>query len=192
MAPLLYAMGLSFYDWDGLSPKRFIGLANYREAFADPTIRATFLHVVELFAFYTFFPDRLRAAADSPSDPVADPRPDLLSHRPVPARNDRRRGRRPGLDLDLRTSDGPLNAALRAVGLGSFAQAWLGSFTWALPAVGLVGTWVSYGLCMVLFIAGAQRISPSLYEAARVDGAGAVREFFAVTLPGLRVRSRLR
>ena len=57
--------------------------------------------------------------------------------------------------------DGPLNAGLRAVGLGSYAQAWLGSFTWALPAVGLVGTWVSYGLCMVLFIAGAQRISPA-------------------------------
>ena len=39
---------------------------------------------------------------------------------------------------------------------------------------------------MVLFIAGAQKISTSLYDAARVDGAGAVREFFAVTLPGLR------
>jgi raffinose/stachyose/melibiose transport system permease protein len=41
-------------------------------------------------------------------------------------------------------------------------------------------------LCMVLFIAGVQKIPTSLYDAARVDGAGAVREFFAVTLPGLR------
>ena len=39
---------------------------------------------------------------------------------------------------------------------------------------------------MVLFIAGVQKIPLSLYDAARVDGAGAVREFFAVTLPGLR------
>ena len=39
---------------------------------------------------------------------------------------------------------------------------------------------------MVLFLPGAQKISPDLYDAARVDGAGAVREFFAVTLPGLR------
>ena len=38
---------------------------------------------------------------------------------------------------------------------------------------------------MVLFIAGVQKIPTSLYDAARVDGAGAVREFFAVTLPGL-------
>jgi len=39
---------------------------------------------------------------------------------------------------------------------------------------------------MVLFLAGIQKIPLSLYEAARVDGAGPVREFFAVTLPGLR------
>ena len=43
-----------------------------------------------------------------------------------------------------------------------------------------------FGLCMVLFLAGIQKIPLSLYEAARVDGAGPVREFFAVTLPGLR------
>jgi raffinose/stachyose/melibiose transport system permease protein len=39
---------------------------------------------------------------------------------------------------------------------------------------------------MVLFVAGVQKIPTTLYDAARVDGAGAVREFFAVTLPGLR------
>ena len=39
---------------------------------------------------------------------------------------------------------------------------------------------------MVLFVAGAQTIPASLYDAARVDGASALREFFAVTLPGLR------
>ncbi len=38
----------------------------------------------------------------------------------------------------------------------------------------------------MLFLAGAQRIPTELYEAARVDGAGFLREFFAVTLPGLR------
>ncbi len=39
---------------------------------------------------------------------------------------------------------------------------------------------------MVLFIAGAQKIPQALYDAARIDGAGPFREFFAVTLPGLR------
>ena len=82
--------------------------------------------------------------------------------------------------------DGPLNEALDAVGLDSISRGWLGDFTWALPALGLVGTWVMFGLCLVLFLAGIQKIPLTLYEAARVDGAGRVREFFAVTLPGLR------
>jgi len=82
--------------------------------------------------------------------------------------------------------DGPLNSALDAVGLGSLARPWLGDFTWALPAIGFVGTWVMSGLALVLFMAGVQKIPQSLYDAARVDGAGPVREFFAVTLPNLR------
>jgi raffinose/stachyose/melibiose transport system permease protein len=63
---------------------------------------------------------------------------------------------------------------------------WLGDFTLALPAVGLIGTWVTYGLAMVLLMAGVQKIPRSLYDAARVDGAGPLRELFAVTIPGLR------
>ena len=83
-------------------------------------------------------------------------------------------------------ADGPLNRALEVVGLGSLVRPWLGDFTWALPSIGAIGSWVTFGLCMVLFIAGVQKIPTSLYDAARVDGAGPVREFFAVTLPGLR------
>jgi raffinose/stachyose/melibiose transport system permease protein len=81
---------------------------------------------------------------------------------------------------------GALNELLRAVGLGALAQSWLGDFNLALPSVGLVGTWVSFGLAMVLLTAGVQKIPPSLVDAARVDGAGIVHEFFAVTLPALR------
>jgi raffinose/stachyose/melibiose transport system permease protein len=83
-------------------------------------------------------------------------------------------------------SEGPLNRFLELIGLGSLARPWLGDFTWALPSIGAIGSWVTFGLCMVLFIAGVQKIPTSLYDAARVDGAGPVREFFAVTLPGLR------
>jgi raffinose/stachyose/melibiose transport system permease protein len=82
--------------------------------------------------------------------------------------------------------DGPLNGLLRSVGLGGLVHTWLGDFTWALPSLGLIGTWFEFGLCMVLFVAGIQKIPLSLYDAARVDGASAWREFRAVTLPGLR------
>ena len=42
------------------------------------------------------------------------------------------------------------------------------------------------GLCMVLFLGGIQKIPPSLYDAARTDGAGRFRELVLVTIPGLR------
>jgi raffinose/stachyose/melibiose transport system permease protein len=83
-------------------------------------------------------------------------------------------------------ASGPVNQFFGLIQLDSVKRAWLGDFTWALPAVGLIGTWVMFGLCLVLFLSGVQKIDRSLYEAARIDGAGAVREFFAVTLPGLR------
>jgi raffinose/stachyose/melibiose transport system permease protein len=62
----------------------------------------------------------------------------------------------------------------------------LGDFRLALPAVGMIGTWVGYGFAMVLFIAGVQRIDEDLYDAAKLDGAGEWQQFLAVTLPGLR------
>ena len=65
-------------------------------------------------------------------------------------------------------------------------DAWLGSFDYALPFVGLIGTWVMFGFTMILFIAGVQKIPSELYDAAKVDGAGAFAEFFNVTLPGLK------
>ena len=84
------------------------------------------------------------------------------------------------------STDGILNDALRAVGLESLTQPWLGSFTFTLPVLGLAGSWTTMGLCMLLFISGTANISTELYDAAKLDGAGAIREFFSVTLPGLR------
>jgi raffinose/stachyose/melibiose transport system permease protein len=81
---------------------------------------------------------------------------------------------------------GIVNQVLGWIGLGDWSQAWLGSFNWALLAVGLIGTWVVSGLCMVLFLTGAQRIDSEIYEASRMDGAGPVREFVAITVPLLR------
>jgi raffinose/stachyose/melibiose transport system permease protein len=59
-------------------------------------------------------------------------------------------------------------------------------FALALPALGITAMWVTFGFVVVLLLAGAQHIPKELYDAARVDGAGPVREFMAVTLPGLR------
>jgi raffinose/stachyose/melibiose transport system permease protein len=80
---------------------------------------------------------------------------------------------------------GTLNQFLGFFGIES-TRGWLGDFDWALPAVGIIGSWVMTGLCMVLFLSGVGRIDSDLYDAVKVDGGGAFREFFSVTLPGLR------
>ena len=63
---------------------------------------------------------------------------------------------------------------------------WLGDPQWAMPAIVLLAVWKNFGYNMLIFIAGLQSISPELYEAAAIDGAGAWRRFLHVTLPGLR------
>jgi raffinose/stachyose/melibiose transport system permease protein len=78
---------------------------------------------------------------------------------------------------------GPVNDILERLGLPT--KSWLGDFTWALPTVGLIGAWAAYGFCFVVFVAGLQKISSELYEAARLDGANGWQEFLAVSLPGL-------
>jgi multiple sugar transport system permease protein len=62
---------------------------------------------------------------------------------------------------------------------------WLGNPHWAMPAVILLAIWKSFGYVTVIFIAGLQNAPEELYEAARIDGAGPIRQFWSVTLPVL-------
>lgn len=62
---------------------------------------------------------------------------------------------------------------------------WLGDPHWAMPTIILFAVWKNFGYNMVIFLAGLQSIPEDLYEAARIDGAGAWRQFRHVTLPML-------
>jgi raffinose/stachyose/melibiose transport system permease protein len=186
LAPLAHAIWISFYDWDGLTVGTWTGLSNYGDVISDPALRSAFGHALFLLIFYAVLPLVIGLLLAG-----------LMA-----------RGRVRGLAL-FRTllflpqviamvvvavmwrmiydpENGALNRILRGVGLDGLAKSWLGDFTWALPSVGFIGTWVYFGLAMVLLTAGVQKIPSSLFDAARVDGAGPVREFFAVTLPALR------
>jgi multiple sugar transport system permease protein len=85
----------------------------------------------------------------------------------------------------LNPTYGPVNGTMRSLGLPGDIN-WLGDFSTALPAVGVIGAWVLLGLCTLLLLAGMTKIDPALYEAARIDGASAWREFRSVTVPSLR------
>ncbi|CAN5611602.1 sugar ABC transporter permease [soil metagenome] len=78
---------------------------------------------------------------------------------------------------------GLLNYVLGWVGISPID--WLGDPRWAMPAIILLGVWKNFGYNMLIFIAGLQNVPSELYEAAELDGAGAVRRFWHVTLPML-------
>lgn len=74
----------------------------------------------------------------------------------------------------------------RALGwLGIPPIDWLGDPRWAMPAIILLAVWKNFGYAMILFIAGLGIIPQSLYEAARIDGAGPWQTFRKITLPML-------
>lgn len=70
--------------------------------------------------------------------------------------------------------------------LGFNMPGMLRSTTWALPAVMAVAVWKNLGFNMVILLAGLKGIPVSLYEAAKLDGAGPVQRFWSITLPSLR------
>ena len=185
LAPLVHTVYYSLFSWDGLTGKTWVGLANYSEALRDHDLVWSFIHSGVLIVFYAVIPVVLGLLLTAALTRFAVRGfrffrtalflPQLIAGVVVAQ-----------AWTWIYADDGPLNEFLRLIGLGSWVRPWLGDFTWALPSLGVIGTWVTFGLCMVLFISGVQKIPATLYEAARVDGAGPVREFFVVTLPGLR------
>ncbi|WP_460663642.1 carbohydrate ABC transporter permease [Kribbella swartbergensis] len=184
--PMLQSVQYSFYDWDGIGPATPAGLDNWKAIFTQPELLHSVEHAFILVVFYTVLPvglgliaasliRELRPGAFSTTARVMLFIPQVL---PLVAA---------GIAWTwMYSSDGLVNQVLRAVGLDRHTRAWLGDFTFALPAVGVIGVWVMLGFCTVLLLAGIGKIDPALYEAARLDGAGRISEFFAVTLPGLR------
>ncbi|HEX6050260.1 MAG TPA: sugar ABC transporter permease [Gemmatimonadaceae bacterium] len=81
------------------------------------------------------------------------------------------------------TRYGLLNYGLEALGVAPVD--WLGDPRWAMPAIILMAVWKNFGYNMLIFIAGLQSIPDELYDAAKVDGAGPLRQFWNVTLPML-------
>ena len=82
--------------------------------------------------------------------------------------------------------NGSVNAVLGAILHTPVHVNWLTNPTTALPAIMIMSIWQNVGFQMVMLLAGLQGIPGELYEAARMDGAGAWARFWHVTLPGMR------
>jgi raffinose/stachyose/melibiose transport system permease protein len=184
--PLVKTVDYSFYNWDGIGVATWTGLTNYRNVFTQSALYTSIVNSFVLIVFFTVIPVTLGLASavlireikGRASGTVI--RTLLFLPEVIPLA---------GAAIAwtwMYSPGGVVNQVLQAVGLGSDQQPWLGDFSTALPAVGIIGSWVVTGFCTVLLLVGMAKIEPSLFEAARLDGAGRWQEFRAVTLPGLR------
>ena len=186
LRPLALTVQYSFYNWDGIGPSTWAGMSNFTTVFRDPALLNIIGNAFRLILFFSVIPVLLGLAIAAVIRRIAASRLAAVARTvlflpqviPLVAA---------GIAWSwLLSQTGVVNQLLSAIGLSGVTRAWLGNFTTALPAVGLIGAWVLLGLCTVLLLAGMTKIDPALYEAARIDGAGLWREFRSITLPGLR------
>lgn len=182
--PVAKTIQLSFTDWSIYSPNaQFVGVENYTKAVDDPTI----LKGIRNSLTFTFAQVLL---ANLISLPVA-----VILNSRLPFRNGFRAIFFSPAVLSmlvvgylwqflLSSSDyGLVNRALGAFGIESVN--FLGDPKTALWAVIASQVWQWFGYSMIIYLANLQSISPDLYEAASLDGAGRWRSFTSITLPGL-------
>jgi raffinose/stachyose/melibiose transport system permease protein len=183
--PMLSAFYFAFTKWDGYTAPVWIGFANFQRAFGDITHLMSYLHVT-LYILGTLVLEvsfGLVVAVLLNSDRRGFALMRGMFFSPV-VLSMTAAGVLWAFVLDYRS--GLLNSTLKAIGLGDWAQPWLSQGSTALIAIMFVSGWKYAGFYMVIFFAALRRIPRNLYEAARLDGAGAVTQFFYITVPLLR------
>jgi len=179
LGPMVYSLGLSFFHWDLISPARWSGISNYQKAASDPLLGQA-IKVTLTFAV------------------VSVPLQTVLSLAVALLMNINVRGIHvfrtiwylPSLVQGVAAtilflwvfnpSYGLVNGLLGAIGIQG--PSWFGDPDWALPAVIIMSLW-TVGGNMIIYLAGLQDVPTELYEAARLDGAGRIREIWSITIP---------
>lgn len=186
LLPMAISVYYSLLNWDGIGQPSFAGLSNYWEVMTDSDLLQIIGNAFQLIIYFTAVPVVLGLLIASAIRNQMSGRFGTVTRTilfipqviPLVAA---------GIAWSwMYDFDGVVNQFLGWVGLDDWMRGWLGDFDYALPAVGLIGTWVLLGLCMLLLVTGITKIDPALYEAAKLDGARPWQEFRHVTLPSLR------
>ena len=180
--PILASVVLAFFSWDIITPPRFVGLENFADIAADPTIRVSFLNTIgfvvvavtlqlavalvlavlvntrmpgllkSFFRSVLFFPLVLSAALVS-----------II------------------MGYLFNENFGLVNHVLNLLGMADVP--WLTSTHGAMIVVVLVYVWQNFGFSFLLFLGGLSSIPKEVYEAAQVDGATGWKQFWRITFP---------
>jgi multiple sugar transport system permease protein len=184
--PLLVALYISFFDYFFAAPgahveRPFVGLGNYTAVLGDPVFQRSILNVAEFILInvpLTVILSLVLASALNAKLPfraffrVAYYIPYVTASVAVI-----------GVWLWLFSGNGLLNGVLGPL---APSPSWLVNDALAMPVIALVVTWKQLGFYVILYLAALQNIPRELYEAAEVDGAGTIRKFMSVTVPGVR------
>lgn len=180
LGPVLAAFGISFLDWDVITPPVFAGIDNYVDLFGDETFHRALINTIYYVAIMV---------------PIST----LLSLLLAMLMNQKLMGitwYRTAYFMPVVSSTvavalvwawiyskdyGLINYLLRLIGFESVS--WLSSSRWAMPAVIIMGIWGQLGIGMIIFLAGLQSIPETYYEAAEVDGANRLQQHLNITLP---------
>jgi raffinose/stachyose/melibiose transport system permease protein len=185
LGPSLSAIYYSFTDWSGIGPAHFVGLANFQHLLTDGEFHqailfnifwtAMFLTVpiamgllgAFLLSHITRFQMFFRAAYFIP----------YVTASVVNA----------AIWQQLLSPQQGISSLFDRIGLHFLDNVYFfGDVHLALPSVAFVDNWHFWGFLVVLFLAAMQSVDQQLYEAAKVDGASNWRQFYHVTLPGIR------
>jgi multiple sugar transport system permease protein len=178
--PLLASLYYSFTDYNVLEPARVVGVRNFREMFVEDhlfwvSVRNTLVYAALWIPISIAFSVGLALLLNLKVRGMAFYR--TLFYLPSVF---------PGVVTALlfrwllNPQFGLINALLAQVGLPTLG--WLSDPNWAKPSLVLIGLW-GIGGSMVIYLAALQDVPQHLYEAAELDGAGAITKTFSITLP---------
>lgn len=183
---LIYSFILSFTDWDGLSNTfNFIGFNNYIKLFNDASFYNAFKNNIIWAIISLLIPMFLGLLLAVLVDSQIRGEnlfksifylPQTLSFVVIAVI----------WSWVYDPSLGIINTTLRAIGLGSLAQNWIGNPNLTLYSIIIAGSWQLTGYAMVLYLAGLRGINQELIEASKIDGANNWKTFWYIIYPMLR------
>ncbi|ORX21309.1 ABC transporter permease [Mycobacterium xenopi] len=182
--PLGFSLYMSFQRWDVFTPPKFVGLSNFRNLFtADPLFLIALTNTV-VFTLGSVVPTVVISLV------VA-----ALLNRKIKGIGLFRTAAFLPLAVSsvviavvwqfvFNTDNGLLNIMLGWIGISPIP--WLVDPKWAMVSLCLVSVWKSVPFATVVLLAAMQGVPDTLYEAARIDGAGEIRQFVSITVPLIR------
>ncbi len=186
LIPLIFAIILTFLNWDGANPITFAGFDNVIRLFGDAQFKRAFLNTIVYTALVVpltlvfalaiamllnqkiFGRNFFRAISFFPY--VAS----LVAVAAV-------------WNYLFSPNMGPINGILNQITGLPYEElpGWGADKDWAMITVVMFSVWKNMGYYMVIYLAGLQGVNPELYEAANIDGASAWQRFRNVTIPQL-------